>query len=86
MLSDTAAPASARAVGTAHPPRDSAMLLHADFGMVDVNPIAALFQMRILRDELVVGAHTAAATPAAWRICSRLGGAALRRSTAAIAA
>src|SRR6202140_5680819 len=45
------------ALGAAHPPRDSAMLLHADFGMIEVHPVAALLQMSVFRDELVGRAH-----------------------------
>src|ERR1700746_520540 len=53
MLSDERGRRAHAGISTAHPPRNSAMLLDADFGMVEVNPIAALFQMGILGDKLV---------------------------------
>ena len=36
---------------------ESAMLLHADFAMIEVHPVAPLLQMSVFRDELVGRAH-----------------------------
>src|SRR5271156_681190 len=65
--------------GAAHPPRDSAMLIHADFRMVEVNPVAALLQMSIFRNELVRSAYRGRYA-SRLEDSFRLGGAALRGS------
>src|SRR6202171_1046557 len=53
MLPDERRRRTDLALGAAHPPRDSAVLLHADFGMIEVHPVAALLQVSVFRNELV---------------------------------
>src|SRR5215472_1818963 len=53
MLSDERRRCSYAAASAAHPPRHPAMLLHADLGMLKVDPVAALLEMGVLGHDLV---------------------------------